>query len=39
MGARARVLERVFVLGGKQVGIQVAEKLEEQGVNEAVRER
>jgi trk system potassium uptake protein len=34
MGLRSQeALERVFVLGGKQVGIQVAEKLEQQGVS------
>src|SRR5262249_45834858 len=33
MGLRSQEsLERVFILGGKQVGIQVAEKLEEQGL-------
>src|SRR5262249_37847032 len=33
MGLRSQEsMERVFILGGKQVGFQVAEKLEEQGV-------
>jgi trk system potassium uptake protein TrkA len=36
---RQESVDRVFVVGGKQVGIQVAEQLEEQGVNVKLFER
>lgn len=36
---RQESVDRVFILGGKQVGIQVAEQLEERGVNVKLFER